>query len=232
MTKFQGMTKYCLFLFVWTTLPGIGCKEPGRPEETIGKEGERVYRSGTAKRTRLQLPDGTEVVMNAGSTLHVPSRFNRTNREVALDGEALFTVAAAGKGGSGTDGVAPGNSGASRRGQGESGPGVSHPENGAAGIDSPFVVRTKALLLAVTDSMGNPAAVASVFKVDGYANSPGEEADLFIGRLVARKSYHSTSDNDPEVLGPGEMVMINTDIDLMEKEKSDTTVLRAWMSEQ
>jgi hypothetical protein len=39
------------------------------------------------------------------------------------------------------------------------------------------------------------------------------------------KSYHSDSDNEPVVLHSGEMVMINTDIDLMEKEKLDSVQL-------
>ena len=33
------------------------------------------------------------------------------------------------------------------------------------------------------------------------------------------KSYHSDTDNEPEILAAGEMVMINREIDLMEKEK-------------
>ena len=37
----------------------------------------------------------------------------------------------------------------------------------------------------------------------------------------ATKSYHSQTDNEPELLTGGEMVMINRDIDLMEKEKTE-----------
>lgn len=42
---------------------------------------------------RVTLPDSSEVVLNAGSELHFPSRFNDTLREVELSGEAFFKVA-------------------------------------------------------------------------------------------------------------------------------------------
>jgi transmembrane sensor len=60
---------------------------------------------------------------------------------------------------------------------------------------------------------------AARFRVEGYRGKPGEEVDLLEGRLRVTKNYHSDTDSATEVLGPGEMVMINRDIDLMEKEK-------------
>ena len=60
---------------------------------------------------------------------------------------------------------------------------------------------------------------AGVFRVDAYGSKAGEEVDLLEGRMRVRKSYHSDTDSAMEMLGPGEMVMINRDIDLMEKEK-------------
>jgi ferric-dicitrate binding protein FerR (iron transport regulator) len=83
----------------------------------------------------------------------------------------------------------------------------------------PVVVHTRALLTTVLDSG------TAVFRIEGYPKSPGEEADLLKGRLSITKSYHSGTDNETAILGPGEMVMINTDIDLMEKEKMDSTEL-------
>ena len=59
----------------------------------------------------------------------------------------------------------------------------------------------------------------SRFHVAADRSKPGEEVDLLKGKLKAKKSYHSTTDNEPETLVGGEMVMINQDIDLMEKEK-------------
>jgi ferric-dicitrate binding protein FerR (iron transport regulator) len=84
----------------------------------------------------------------------------------------------------------------------------------ASGI-RPVVVHTRALVITVSDS-----STAS-FKVEGRPKSPGEEVDLFAGNLRVAKSYHSETDNEPVTLSAGEMVMINTDIDLMEKEKND-----------
>lgn len=60
---------------------------------------------------------------------------------------------------------------------------------------------------------------AGVFRVDANRSSPGEEVDLLEGRMRVAKNYHSDTDSATEVLGPGEMVMINREIDLMEKEK-------------
>lgn len=43
-------------------------------------------------RTNLILPDGTEVWLNANTSLKYPLTFTRSNREVILDGEAYFDV--------------------------------------------------------------------------------------------------------------------------------------------
>jgi len=76
----------------------------------------------------------------------------------------------------------------------------------------PFVVHTRDLVIEVMEG-------GSRFHVDAFRSRPGEEVDLLHGRLRIRKSYHSATDNEPEELIGGEMVMINKDIDLMEKEK-------------
>lgn len=44
-------------------------------------------------RTKTVLPDGTVVLLNAGSKLKIAAGFNRLNRNVELDGEAFFDVA-------------------------------------------------------------------------------------------------------------------------------------------
>ena len=90
----------------------------------------------------------------------------------------------------------------------------------AAGT-KPFIIHTRALVTTVLDTD------TAIFKVDGYPKSPGEEVDLFAGSLKVIKSYHSDTDNEPVILRSGEMVMINTDIDLMEKEKLDSADLSA-----
>jgi len=73
---------------------------------------------------------------------------------------------------------------------------------------------------------------AGRFRAEAFRARPGEEIDLLEGRIRAKKSYHSDTDNEEEELGPGEMVMINRDIDLMEKEKLNAAELEklkgAW----
>ncbi len=74
----------------------------------------------------------------------------------------------------------------------------------------PFVIHTRNLVIQV---------LGTRLHVDAFASSPGEQVDLLEGKLRVTKSYHSSTDNEPEILQAGEMVMINRDIDLMEKEK-------------
>ncbi len=53
---------------------------------------ERVVTVPRAQRAGFRLPDGTEVVLGAGSTLRHPRAFVDRSREVNLEGEAYFTV--------------------------------------------------------------------------------------------------------------------------------------------
>jgi transmembrane sensor len=57
------------------------------------------------------------------------------------------------------------------------------------------------------------------FRVDAFRSRSGEEVDLLAGQLTIRKSYHSDLDSVAEELNSGDMLMINREIDLMEKEK-------------
>ena len=79
----------------------------------------------------------------------------------------------------------------------------------------PFVVHTGNLVIEVLDTTGS----AIRFAVDAVRQRPGEEIDLLSGRLRVSKSYHSDTDSLPEELTAGNMIMINREIDLMEKEK-------------
>lgn len=56
--------------------------------ELVAKEINAAF--GT--HTRVRLPDGTIVVLNAGSTLSYSSEFNLKNRNVTLEGEGYFEV--------------------------------------------------------------------------------------------------------------------------------------------
>lgn len=58
-----------------------------RPEQLFTVEAPQGTHS------RISLPDGTQVWLNAGSALSYGSSFNETSREVSLSGEAYFEVA-------------------------------------------------------------------------------------------------------------------------------------------
>lgn len=86
-----------------------------------------------------------------------------------------------------------------------------------AGTGDRFVVTTKNLFI---------QGPGTKFRVDAVRSRPGEEVDLLDGLLVVRKMYHSDLDSAQEVLRSGDMLMINREIDLMEKEKMDTGDIR------
>jgi transmembrane sensor len=140
-----------------------------------------VYESGTEARKEALLPDGTKLIMHAGTTLRVSDKFSRGEREVWLEGDAMFEV------------------------------------NAEAG--KPFILHTRNLLIQV---------LGTKFRVDAKKDEAGEEVDLISGKLKVSKTYHSDTDNEPETIQTGEMVMINRDIDLMEKEKMNGTELKDW----
>ena len=73
-----------------------------------------------------------------------------------------------------------------------------------------FVVTTKNLLI---------HGPGIRFRVDAVRSRAGEEVDLLEGELTIQKSYHSDLDSLAEKLSSGDMLMINREIDLMEKEK-------------
>jgi ferric-dicitrate binding protein FerR (iron transport regulator) len=70
-------------------------KEPPKkspPVTAAARENQVQTHMGT--RTNLLLPDGTVVWLNAGSVLTYPASFSGEKREVTLEGEAFFDVAA------------------------------------------------------------------------------------------------------------------------------------------
>lgn len=53
---------------------------------------QTIYTTPPGERANIRLIDGTEVILNVGSTLMIPANFGQTNRTLTLQGEALFTV--------------------------------------------------------------------------------------------------------------------------------------------
>lgn len=66
---------------------------PLSPERVQAPRQEyQEFRSPKGQRAIMKFPDGTQVVLNAGSTILYPKHFSGTKREVTLVGEAYFEV--------------------------------------------------------------------------------------------------------------------------------------------
>ena len=181
------------------------------------------YVNDAGRPQTVNLPDGSYVVLMDGTVITVSKGFGKEGRDVEIDGQGLFVVRAPGTLGhmggepfvvhtgnlliqvldtTGTGGSAgSGAGGSTESAAGGSTDSVAGGSGGSAtggSAESEFVAR---------------------FAVEAVRKQPGEEADLLDGKLRVTKSYHSDTDNEPEVLGAGDMVMINREIDLMEKEK-------------
>lgn len=94
--------------------------------------------------------------------------------------------------------------------------------NAAPSASQPLIVKTEILTI---------TALGTAFKIRCFAAQPGATAYLLNGKVRVAKTYHSTSDNQPEILERGNMVLANKEIDLMEKETYDPATLEAWLQE-
>lgn len=65
----------------------------GSEVEAAGKTDAYTLRTPPGSTFQVTLPDGTDVWLNAASTLTYPSQFARSERRVNLSGEAYFSVA-------------------------------------------------------------------------------------------------------------------------------------------
>ncbi|HVY74034.1 MAG TPA: FecR domain-containing protein [Puia sp.] len=61
------------------------------PVHRLAKQSSEVV-AGPGAKTHLLLPDGSQVWLNSGSTLHYENEFNVRSREVDLEGEGFFDV--------------------------------------------------------------------------------------------------------------------------------------------
>lgn len=75
-------------LFVLFLLPSLFTK----PQPVIAAAERNEVSTGNGSRTKVQLPDGSLVWLNAGSKLHYDKDFGITTRHVTLSGEAFFDV--------------------------------------------------------------------------------------------------------------------------------------------
>lgn len=92
-----------------------------------------------------------------------------------------------------------------------------------AAATRPFVVKTEILTATV---------LGTAFRIRSFTSQAGATLYLLNGKVKVTKSYHSTTDNQPEILERGQMVLANKDIDLMEKETFEPAELEAWLQER
>lgn len=85
----------------------------------------------------------------------------------------------------------------------------------------PFVVNTRILQLTVLQP--------SVFRVSAFSHENGEMIEVLEGAVEAKKRYRSDFP-EKDTVRSAEMLMINDQIDLMEKEKDSLKPLRQWWS--
>ncbi|HVK48067.1 MAG TPA: hypothetical protein VM488_09490 [Pseudobacter sp.] len=83
----------------------------------------------------------------------------------------------------------------------------------------PFVVHTRILKLTVLKP--------SIFRVEAFHKDNGEKVDVLEGMVRAQKRYESQFP-EADTVRSNEMVMINDQIDLMEKEKEDLSEFAKW----
>ena len=98
--------------------------------------------------------------------------------------------------------------------------------DGEAVIDTPATatLTLRSTLLEVSSERGEPTR----FYIDAYAEQPGAQVLVLRGYVQVRKAYASPSPESYR-LGPGEMLMVNRDIDFMEREKFTPMELPDWV---
>ncbi len=87
--------QYAAIVACIVSLAGVSFYYFHRPkievENIVEKSNEIISKSGA--RTKLMLPDGSQVWLNSGSKLSYSNTYNKNTREVELEGEAYFDVA-------------------------------------------------------------------------------------------------------------------------------------------
>jgi ferric-dicitrate binding protein FerR (iron transport regulator) len=112
------------------------------------------------------------------------------------------------------------------------------PENYLAGNrsllldgDAFFNVTPATDTFTVTTDKLRSTVLGTAFRMRSFASQHGATVYLLHGKIRVGKSYHSTTDNQPEILERGQMILANNEIDLMEKETYQPEELEAWLSD-
>lgn len=98
--------------------------------------------------------------------------------------------------------------------------------DGEAYFDAPGALTVKTNILVMTTQ---PSAA---FRIRCFEQQQGATGYLVRGKVQVTKSYHSSTDNQPEILGDGNMILANKEIDLMEKETYVPLEMQEWLAEK
>lgn len=96
-------------------------------------------------------------------------------------------------------------------------------------LDGEAWFNTPKALKVVTNILTISSTAPAAFRIRCFEKQQGATAYLGSGTVLAAKSYHSTTDNQAEKLGIGNMVLANKEIDLMEKETFQPAELDHWL---
>ncbi|MFY0254445.1 FecR family protein [Chitinophaga sp. 30R24] len=83
----------------------------------------------------------------------------------------------------------------------------------------------------VTTDKLKATVLGTSFRMRSFANQHGATVYLLQGKMQVSKSYYSATDNAPEILERGQMILANNEIDLMEKETYQPGELETWLSD-
>lgn len=96
-------------------------------------------------------------------------------------------------------------------------------------LDGEAWISTKHAIKLVTNILTITNNAPASFRIRCFEAQQGATAYLGSGTVQVAKSYHSTTDNQAETLGIGNMVLANKEIDLMEKETYQPAELDHWL---
>ncbi|HEX5153572.1 MAG TPA: FecR family protein [Parafilimonas sp.] len=72
---------------------GVALLTQNKQEKTLNASSPNIIASGQNEHKIIELPDGSKVILNAKSIIHLDDDFNDKSRELSLSGEAFFDVA-------------------------------------------------------------------------------------------------------------------------------------------
>ncbi|NIG53692.1 FecR family protein [Chitinophaga sp. Cy-1792] len=97
--------------------------------------------------------------------------------------------------------------------------------------DAWFEVKPDTAVFSVVTDKLTTEVLGTSFRVRSFTSQQGATVHLYTGKIKVSKSYHSSTDNQPEILETGQMILANKEIDLMEKETYKPEEARLWLAD-